>query len=130
MNEQTNTEAVKPLLQRLSNAGFFMTGTTAREAHDELVRLQAECDALRLAAATATATAAGAPDWTPVGPTTMPPPGKDVLCKRSNGRPPIVAGWFKNAFYTFDNDSRPVDHITHWMLLPQGSQAPLLTARA
>jgi hypothetical protein len=47
----------------------------------------------------------------------LPEPETDVLCRRQFGAsllPPIVAGLFKGEWYSFDQDEKPIQHVTHW----------------
>lgn len=54
---------------------------------------------------------------------TAPKDGTDVLLYRTHWSRavPVVAGWFEDAWYTFDHDGEKVPElggITHWQPLP------------
>lgn len=49
----------------------------------------------------------------------MPPEETDVLCWRSNGMPPIVAGIFHGDFADDDSGMPIRGTVTHWMPLPE-----------
>lgn len=56
--------------------------------------------------------------WIPLT-TELPPLETDVLCKRSNGLPPIVCGFFFGEYK--DWHDLTVYGITDWMPLPEDS---------
>jgi len=48
----------------------------------------------------------------------MPPSATDVLCYRSDGHPPIVAGLFHGEFMSEETGRQVRGEVTHWMPLP------------
>jgi len=51
---------------------------------------------------------------------TQPPPdATDVLCYRSDGLPPIVAGNFYGLMHTEETGCEVRGTVTHWMPLPK-----------